>query len=139
MKIDSIFHKTFQLLWESIIATETLEKQMINLRFLKCLMNTCEFFPWKKTRFLTSVARLWLAPLSSRNLTTSRWFSWAAIYKGVKPFCERRSQMLVICSKKRLHTIIAVILWYKIVIFIRKPMLHSEANFISIIIIVHSP
>jgi hypothetical protein len=37
---------------------------------------------------LTSVARLWLAPLASRNLTTLSWFSWAAMYSGVKPFCD---------------------------------------------------
>lgn len=36
----------------------------------------------------TSVARLWLAPLLSRNLTTLSWFSWAAMYRGVKPFCD---------------------------------------------------
>jgi len=36
----------------------------------------------------TSVARFWLAPLLSRNLTTLSWFSWAAIYRGVKPFCD---------------------------------------------------
>lgn len=34
----------------------------------------------------TSVARLWLAPLARRNLTTLSWFSWAAMYRGVKPF-----------------------------------------------------
>lgn len=41
-----------------------------------------------QTAKLTSVARLWLAPLASRNLTTLSWFSWAAIYNGVKPFCD---------------------------------------------------
>lgn len=35
---------------------------------------------------LTSVAVLWLPPFSSRYRTTSRWFSWAAMYKGVNPF-----------------------------------------------------
>lgn len=36
----------------------------------------------------TSVAMLWLAPFSRRKRTTSRWFSWAAMYNGVKPFCK---------------------------------------------------
>lgn len=35
---------------------------------------------------LTSVAVLWLAPFSSKYFTTSMWFSWAAMYRGVKPF-----------------------------------------------------
>ena len=33
----------------------------------------------------TSVASAGLAVLSSRYLTTSMWFSWAAMYSGVKP------------------------------------------------------
>lgn len=36
--------------------------------------NSCCF---EETR--TSVGRLWLAPFSSRNLTTSKWFSCAAM------------------------------------------------------------
>lgn len=51
----------------------------------------CIFFVNWKTQTFTSVARLWLAPLSRRNLTTSRWFSWAAIYRGVKPFWNRKT------------------------------------------------
>jgi len=34
----------------------------------------------------TSVASVWLALLASRNLTSSEWFSCAAMYSGVKPF-----------------------------------------------------
>ncbi len=37
---------------------------------------------------LTSVARLWLAPLAKRKRTTPSWFSCAAMYSGVKPFCD---------------------------------------------------
>lgn len=37
-------------------------------------------------KHFTSVAILWLALFSRRNRTTSRWFSWAAMYRGVKPF-----------------------------------------------------
>ena len=33
---------------------------------------------------LTSVSRFTSAPLSTKYLTTARWFSWAAMYSGVK-------------------------------------------------------
>lgn len=37
---------------------------------------------------ITSVANPWLAPFDSRYLTHPSWFSWAAMYSGVKPFCD---------------------------------------------------
>lgn len=46
-----------------------------------------KYIPRKSIKF-TSVARLWLAPLLSRSLTTWSWFSCAAMYKGVNPFCD---------------------------------------------------
>lgn len=36
----------------------------------------------------TSVANVWFAPLLRRYLTTESWFSWAAMYSGVNPFCD---------------------------------------------------
>jgi hypothetical protein len=36
------------------------------------------------------VARFAFAPLSSKYLTTGKWFSWAAIYRGVKPVYKRQ-------------------------------------------------
>lgn len=36
--------------------------------------------------YLTSVDKLWFAPFARRYLTTLSWFSWAAMYNGVKPF-----------------------------------------------------
>ena len=36
----------------------------------------------------SSVARDWLAPDARRNRTTPSWFSCAAMYSGVKPFCD---------------------------------------------------
>lgn len=47
-------------------------------------------------KVLTSVATFWLAPFSSKNLTTSKWFSCAAMYKGVKPFCKPREKLIKI-------------------------------------------
>lgn len=57
---------------------------------------------------LTSVAVLWLAPFSSKYFTTSMWFSWAAMYKGVKPFWGQtaKAEISTICkvlTKPKLH------------------------------------
>lgn len=41
---------------------------------------------------LTSVAMLWLEPLSNKNCTTSMWFSCAAMYSGVKPFWKENRE-----------------------------------------------
>ena len=43
----------------------------------------------------TSVASVGLAVLSSRYFTTFTWFSWAAMYSGVKPVCtaSHRTQL----------------------------------------------
>lgn len=40
---------------------------------------------------VTSVAMLWLEPLSNKNCTTSMWFSCAAMYSGVKPFWKKEN------------------------------------------------
>jgi len=42
---------------------------------------------WFLTSLRTSVARVALADVSIRYLTTATWFSWAAMYNGVKPVC----------------------------------------------------
>ncbi len=47
----------------------------------------------------SSVARLWLALLANRNLTTSTWFSWAALL-------EQKFQHSINSNKKRFNILV---------------------------------
>lgn len=57
---------------------------------VKCICTVYYLFVLVCVSLFTSVAMLWLELLSNKYCTTSKWFSCAAIYSGVKPFCGEK-------------------------------------------------
>lgn len=76
--------------WKLIIKNYIIffQKALITIKTEICFVLFFKFNCMNLIEKVTSVARLWFAPLWRSNLTTWSWFSWAAMYSGVKPFWD---------------------------------------------------